>query len=58
MTTGEFVSVAEEVSDREVASFIGQWLERAGLPKVRPTVEAKKARGGGWDLSVGVEQTR
>ncbi len=34
MTTKEFVSVAEEVSGRELASFIGQWLERAGLPQV------------------------
>ena len=57
MTTDEFVSVAEEVSGRDLSSFIGQWLERPGLPRVRPNVEAKEARGGGWDLVVGIEQS-
>jgi hypothetical protein len=57
MSTKEFLAVAEEVSGRELASFIGQWLNRAGLPRVQPTVEAKKARGGGWDLVLGVEQS-
>jgi len=57
MSTGDFVAVAEEVSGRELSAFIGQWLNRAGLPQVRPTVEAKKGRGGGWDLAVGVEQS-
>ena len=57
MSTEEFLAVAEEVSGRELASFIGQWLERSGLPELRPKVEAKKARGGGWDLVVGVEQS-
>jgi len=56
MSTGEFVAVAEEISSRELAGFVGQWLERAGLPQVRPSASAKKARGGGWDLFVGVEQ--
>jgi hypothetical protein len=57
MTTDEFVSVAEEVSGRDLSSFIRQWLERPGLPRVRPIVEAKEARGGGWDLVVGIEQS-
>jgi hypothetical protein len=56
MSTKEFLAVAEEVSGSELASFIGQWLNRAGLPRVQPTVEAKKARGGGWNLVLGVEQ--
>jgi hypothetical protein len=57
MSTKEFFAVAEEVSGRELAAFIGQWLNRTGLPQVRPQVEVKKTRGGGWDLVVGVEQS-
>jgi hypothetical protein len=57
MSTKEFLAVAEEVSGRELAAFIGQWLNRAGLPRVRPKAEAKKARRGGWDLVIGVEQS-
>ena len=57
MSTKQFLAVAEEVSGRELAAFIGQWLNRAGLPRVSPKVDVKKARGGGWDLAVGVEQS-
>ena len=57
MSTNEFLAVAEEVSGRELAAFLGQWLDRTGLPEVRPQIEVKNARGGGWDLVVGVAQT-
>jgi hypothetical protein len=57
MSTDKFLAVAEELSGRDLASFVGQWLERTGLPEVRPIVEVKNARGGGWDLSIVVEQT-
>lgn len=57
MSTKEFLAVAEEVSGRELATFVGQWLDRTGLPEVRPQVEVRKTRGGGWDLVVGVAQS-
>jgi len=57
MSTDDFLTVAEEVSGREVTAFVSQWLERSGLPQVRPDVEVRKARGGGWDLSIGVEHS-
>jgi hypothetical protein len=56
MSTKQFLAVAEEVSGRSLASFLGQWLNRTGLPSITPKVEVKKARGGGWDLTVGVQQ--
>jgi hypothetical protein len=57
MATDEFIEVAEEVSGRELGGFLGQWLDRSGLPQVRPKVELKEARGDGWDLFIGVEQS-
>ena len=57
MSTDQFLAVAEEVSARDLSPFVRQWLERTGLPRVRPEVAVKKARGGGWELSVGVEQS-
>jgi hypothetical protein len=57
MSTEEFLAAAEETSGRELSTFIGQWLERAGLPKVRPSVGVKEARKGGWDLVVNLEQS-
>jgi hypothetical protein len=57
MSTSQFLAVAEQVSGRKLGEFLGQWLERTGLPQVRPKIDVKKARGGGWDLSVGVEQS-
>ncbi len=56
MSTEEFLAVAEEVSGRELGVFLGQWLNRAGLPRLTPNVEVKKARGGGWELHMAVEQ--
>jgi len=57
MSTKEFLAVAEEVSGRPLAAFIGQWLNRSGLPMLQPRIEMKSARGGGWDLQVGVQQS-
>jgi hypothetical protein len=57
MSTAQFIEVAEEVSGRELGGFLGQWLDRSGLPQVRPKVELKEARGDGWDLFIGVEQS-
>ena len=57
MSTKQCLAVAEEVAGRPLAAFIGQWLNRSGLPQVRPQLAVKKARGGGWDLVVGVQQS-
>ena len=57
MLTKDFLAVAEEIADRQLGAFLGQWLNRSGLPKVHPGVNLKEARGGGWDLVVGVQQS-
>jgi hypothetical protein len=55
MTTGDFVSVAEEFTDVEVAPLIRQWIEREGLPRLRPSVKLRQ-RGGSWEVKVEVDQ--
>jgi hypothetical protein len=55
MSTGDLVAVAREVTGREVAPLIAQWIERAGLPELRPTVETRRRRGA-WELVVTVAQ--
>ncbi len=42
MTTLQFIEVAEEVSGKVLASFVRQWLDRAGLPSSIPSVEVQK----------------
>jgi len=56
MTTAQFIEVAEEVSGRPLSAFVGQWLERPGLPELRPAAAVAKGRRGGWDLKLTVEQ--
>ncbi len=56
MRTDEFIAVAEEISGEALGGFVRQWLERAGLPQLRPTATARKARNGGWNVVLGVEQ--
>jgi len=55
MSTGEFVAAAESATGLDLGSFIGQWIEREGLPVVRPTVKLRERRGG-WELSVRADQ--
>jgi hypothetical protein len=57
ITTAQFISVAEEIAGRELAGFIGQWIERAGLPS--PEVKATLAKGetGGWLVRFEVKQS-
>jgi hypothetical protein len=57
MSTEEFLAMAEEVSGRDLSGFVRQWLERTGLPRVRPRVEVTKGRRDGWEMSVEVDQT-
>ncbi|MCG6949838.1 MAG: C45 family autoproteolytic acyltransferase/hydrolase [Acidobacteria bacterium] len=56
MSTKDFVAVAEDFSDRDLEAFFEQWLQRIGLPRVRPEFEVQKTRGGGWNLVVNIEQ--
>jgi hypothetical protein len=55
MSSADFVAAAEEASGIELDEFIGQWIEREGLPVVRPSAELRERRGG-WELSVTAEQ--
>jgi len=56
ITTDQFLQVAEEVSGESIESFVGQWLDRVGLPRPVPTVAVKKAHRGGWSLELNVAQ--
>ncbi|MEE4273324.1 MAG: C45 family autoproteolytic acyltransferase/hydrolase [Thermoanaerobaculales bacterium] len=55
MSTADFVAVAEEVSGQPLGTFLGQWLEREGLPQLRPSVEVKPWKQQ-WKLRLRVDQ--
>jgi hypothetical protein len=55
MTNGDFVAVATEVTGVDVAPLIRQWIERQGLPKVRPSVDVRQRRGT-WEVTVRADQ--
>jgi len=55
MSTADFVATAEEVSGQPLGDFMGQWLERQGLPRVAPSVEVTPWRKQ-WKLRLQVEQ--
>jgi hypothetical protein len=57
MSTAELIATAEEVAGQPLAAFVGQWLERPGLPRVTPRFELRELRrGGGWELVLKVAQ--
>jgi hypothetical protein len=56
ITVAEFISVAEELAERPLDSFLRQWIERQGLPVLQPTIKISKARKSGWKLKLTVEQ--
>jgi hypothetical protein len=55
MSTADLVAVAEEVSGQPLDDFLRQWLERTGLPELRPTVTVTQ-RKGRWQVELTVEQ--
>ena len=55
VTTEDFVSVAHEVTGRDVAPLLRPWLERTGFPDPQPAVTYAK-RKGGWRVTVVVTQ--
>ena len=55
MSTADFVTVAEEVSSESLDAFVRQWLEREGLPRLSPSVEAKPWKEQ-WKLRLRVDQ--
>jgi hypothetical protein len=55
MSTADFIAVGEEVSGTPLGAFIRQWLEREGLPELKPTFEVKE-RKGGWEVRLEIEQ--
>jgi len=50
-----FIRVASGIAGRDLGDFIGQWIERTGLPDPRPSVRLEKS-GVGWTLRVEVTQ--
>lgn len=57
ISTAQFVAAAEEVAGKELASFIGQWIEREGLPNLDVQVRVDKERNGGWMVNFEVTQS-
>ena len=55
ISTAAFIAVAEEVSGRELGTFIRQWTDRMGLPDPRPSI-ATRRQDGGWVVAVEVTQ--
>jgi hypothetical protein len=56
MRTEDFIATAEEIAGRELDGIIRQWIDRPGLPEIRPSVSVSEAKGGGWDLKIGALQ--
>jgi hypothetical protein len=50
-----FIRTASAAAGRDLGDFIGQWIERTGLPDPRPSVRVKRT-GAGWRLRVDVAQ--
>ncbi|OJH41768.1 C45 family peptidase [Cystobacter ferrugineus] len=55
ITTKDFVRTASEAAGRNLAPFVAQWVERAGLPAPRLRASVTKAREG-HDVTLEVEQ--
>jgi len=55
MSTAQFIAVAERSAGRELAPFLRQWWERAGIPDPRPAVAARRTDAG-WLVTVDVAQ--
>jgi len=56
ITTAQFIAVAEEVSGRKLGGFIGQWIEREGLPAPEVKVAVAPGSTGDWTVRVDVAQ--
>ena len=55
MSAAQFIAAAEQSSGRELAPFLKQWSERAGIPDPRPSVAARKTDAG-WTVALDVAQ--
>ncbi|MCP3102806.1 C45 family autoproteolytic acyltransferase/hydrolase [Myxococcus sp. K15C18031901] len=55
VTTADFKRVAQEVSGKDVGAFVGQWLERTGLPQPRFRATASQVKDG-YEVTLKVEQ--
>jgi hypothetical protein len=55
VSTGELLELIGEASGRDLSGEVRQWIERTGLPRLRPRAEAKQRRGG-WEVVVDVAQ--
>jgi len=55
LSTGRFTRVASEVAGRDLGAFVGQWVERGGLPDPQVAASLRPA-GSGWTLVLEVTQ--
>ncbi len=54
-TTAELLAAADQIAGRPVAPLVRQWIEREGLPQIRPSVEVRQRRGE-WEVVVRADQ--
>ncbi|MFH1176247.1 MAG: C45 family autoproteolytic acyltransferase/hydrolase [Acidobacteriota bacterium] len=54
-TTAELIAEAERLAGRPLAPFIGQWIDRTGLPDPRPEITLAQTESG-WTISLTVSQ--
>ncbi|MBZ4413488.1 hypothetical protein K8640_35225 [Myxococcus sp. XM-1-1-1] len=55
ITTADFKRLAQEASGKDVSAFVGQWLERTGLPQPRFKASAAQVKDG-YEVTLKVEQ--
>jgi hypothetical protein len=55
LSTADLIGLISETGGRDVSAEVLQWIERTGLPQLRPRAEVKRRRGG-WEVAVEVTQ--
>ncbi len=56
ISTGQFISAAEQISGKPLRGFIEQWIGRKGLPAPEVKVTAERAGGESWQVNFEVTQ--
>ena len=57
MTNEQFLAVVHEFADPAAAGLVRQWIEREGLPQLRPTVRVRKSEDDEWEVRLKVGQS-
>lgn len=58
MTNEQFLSVVQEFADSAGVGLVRPWIEREGLPQLRPSVAVRKTEDDQWEVKLNVTQAR